>query len=76
MLVNMDLDAITHVKLPLHEIIMACQNNRDKALINLFVLIDFKKAFDMVDPKLLLIMGLAIMQPSSYLIIFQTEKCK
>jgi hypothetical protein len=39
----------------LHEIITACQNNRDKALINLLVFIDFKKAFDMVDPKLLLI---------------------
>ncbi len=34
---------------------MACQNNRDKALINLLVFIDFKKPFDMVDPKLLLI---------------------
>jgi hypothetical protein len=39
----------------LHEIITTCQNNRDKALINLLVFIDFKKPFDMVDPKLLLI---------------------
>ena len=39
----------------LHEIFTACQNNRDKTLISLLVFKDFKKEFDMVEPKLLLI---------------------
>ncbi len=36
-------------------IISACFENRDNKLITLLCFIDFKKAFDMVDPKLLLI---------------------
>ncbi len=39
----------------LHEIISACFENRDNKLITLLCFIDFKKAFDMVDPNLLLI---------------------
>ncbi len=39
----------------LHEIIWACFENRDNKLITLLCFIDFKKAFDMVDPNLLLI---------------------
>ena len=39
----------------LHEIISTCLENLNKKLINLLLFIDFKKAFDTVDPKLLLI---------------------
>ena len=38
----------------LHELVSTCLNNLDKKKINLLLFIDFKKAFDMVDPKLLL----------------------
>ena len=38
----------------LHEVISNCLNNLDKKLINLLLFIDFKKAFDMVDPNLLI----------------------
>ena len=37
----------------LHELISSCLKNMDQKLINLLLFIDFKKAFDMVDPKLL-----------------------
>ena len=39
----------------LHEIISACLNNMDKDLINLLLFIDFKKAFDLISPDLLMI---------------------
>ena len=38
----------------LHEIVSACIKNMDQKKINLLLFIDFKKAFDMVDPKLLI----------------------
>jgi hypothetical protein len=37
----------------LHELISSCLKNMDQKLINLLLFIDFKKAFDIVDPKLL-----------------------
>lgn len=39
----------------LHEIISACLANMDKKLINILLFIDFKKAFDLVKPKLLFV---------------------
>jgi hypothetical protein len=38
----------------LHEIISKCLHNVDKRLINLLLFVDFKKAFDMLNPDLLL----------------------
>jgi hypothetical protein len=38
----------------LHEIVSECLSNIDKKLVNLLLFIDFKKAFDMVDQKLLI----------------------
>ena len=38
----------------LHEIISTCFKNLDNKLINMLLFIDFKKAFDMVDSKLLI----------------------
>ena len=37
----------------LHEVISTCLKNLDEKLLNLLLFIDFKKAFDMVDPRLL-----------------------
>ncbi len=37
----------------LHEVISSCLKNLDQKLVNLLLFIDFKKAFDMVDPRLL-----------------------
>ena len=39
----------------LHELISKCNQNSDKRLISLLLFIDFKKAFDMIDQKLLLV---------------------
>ena len=39
----------------LHEVVSNCLFNIDKKLINLLLFIDFKKAFDMVDSRLLMI---------------------
>jgi len=39
----------------LHELISKCNKNNDNRLIYLLLFIDFKKAFDMIDQKLLLI---------------------
>ena len=39
----------------LHELMSKALSNMDKKLINLMLFVDFKKAFDMVDPKLLLV---------------------
>ena len=39
----------------LHEIISTCLSNLDKKHINLLLFIDFQKAFDSVDPELLLV---------------------
>ena len=38
----------------LHELISSCLINLDKSLINLLLMIDFKKAFDMLDRSLLI----------------------
>lgn len=39
----------------LHEVISSCCENIDKKMVNLLLFIDFKKAFDLVSPDLLLI---------------------
>lgn len=39
----------------LHEIISSCLKNLDNKLVNLLLFIDFKKAFDMISPDLLLL---------------------
>ena len=39
----------------LHEIISNCYRNIDKGLVNLLLFIDFKKAFDLINPELLLV---------------------
>ena len=38
----------------LHELISKCLDNKDKKLINCLLFVDFKKAFDMIDRRLLL----------------------
>ena len=38
----------------LHELISKCFDNKDKKLINCLLFVDFKKAFDMIDRRLLL----------------------
>ena len=44
-------NTLTH----LHEIISNCYRNIDKGLVNLLLFIDFKKAFDLINPELLIV---------------------
>lgn len=39
----------------LHEILSTCHKNIDRNLVNLLLFIDFKKAFDLISPDLLLV---------------------
>ena len=38
----------------LHELISKCMENKDRRMINCLLFVDFKKAFEMIDRKLLL----------------------
>ena len=38
----------------LHELFSKCMENKDSMMINCLLFVDFKKAFDMIDRKLLL----------------------
>ena len=41
-------------ELALHELISKCMENKDKRMINCLLFVDFKKAFYMIDRKILL----------------------
>ena len=65
-LVNMDFQKEFHsCESALHDVISKCLVNMEKKLINLLLFIDFKKVFDLINPKLLFVKLLNYVQDNN-----------